>query len=244
MSYAQRVTELAWQSISDRLATSARAAGFDLVQPFGVAHYNGAAPAAERLEDFGQPNALGVLFGNTRQLWPAFTRAYAVEPEISGAPHPLDTYAVSRLSAAVSSATSLRSQLVFSHVTQPRAFPIQRLAEHVGLAALSPSHLAIHPQHGPWLALRAVVVIDVGGPAVAPPPPARPCQTCSAPCMAALERALSVSGKDLSSAVIAAHAAAWIAVRDACPVGPGSRYGENQLLYHYGVARAPALPDP
>lgn len=243
MSYARQVTELAWESICEKLATAARASGFDLVQPFGVAHYNAAATPTERLEDFGQPNALGVLLGNTRQLWPAFTRAYAAEPEISEAAQPLDTYAVSRLSAAVAGATSLRSQLVFSHVTAPRAFPIQRLAERVGLAALSPSHLVIHPLYGPWLALRAVAVIDVEGPRAAPLPPARPCQTCSAPCMPALEHAVSVSGNHLSSAAIAAHAAAWIAVRDACPIGPAARYGENQLRYHYGVARAQALPD-
>lgn len=237
------MTEFAWRSICEKLATAAHAAGFDLAQPFGVAHYNRAATPAERLEDFGRPNALGVLFGNTRQLWPAFTRAYAAEAAVSGAAQPLDTYAVSRLSAAITSATGLRSQLVFSHDTQPRAFPIQRLAERVGLAALAPSHLVIHPLYGPWLALRAVAVFDVEGPAAAPAPPERPCQACSAPCMAALEHAVSVSGQPLSSAAVAAHAAAWIAVRDACPIGRAARYGENQLRYHYGVARSQALPD-
>jgi hypothetical protein len=238
------VSTLAWQPLSARVTAAAAQAGFDLVLTFGVAHYNQAASDSERLEGFGQANALGILFGNTRQLWPVFTSACATDPEISGAAQPLDTYVALRLSRILASATDLRHELTFAHVTQPRAFPLQRLAERIGLAGLSPSHLLVHPQHGPWLALRAVAVIDVGGPTAAPPPPARPCQTCSAPCMAALERALSVSGNDLSSAVIAAHAAAWIAVRDACPVGPGSRYGENQLRYHYGVARAQALPDP
>ena len=237
------MSNLAWQPLSAQIAEAASDAGFDLILPFGVAHYNAGAPEAERLVTLGRANALGILFGNTRRLWPAFTRAYASELAISGAAQPLDTYTVSRLSGALAQATSLRSQLVFSHVTQPRAFPIQRLAERVGLAALSPSHLVIHPQLGPWLALRAVAVIDVEGPETAPTPAARPCQTCSAPCVAALEHAVSLSGNHLSSAAIAAHAAAWIAVRDACPVGTAARYGENQLRYHYGVARAQALPD-
>jgi methylmalonic aciduria homocystinuria type C protein len=244
MSYAGSVSEFAWQSLSANVAAAAAEAGFDLVQPFGVAHYNEGAALAEQLEDFGQPNALGLLFANTRLLWPAFTLAYAEDATVAGAAQPLDTYVVARLNAVIANATGLRRQLVFSHVTQPRAFPMQRLAERVGLAALSPSHLAIHPLHGPWLALRAVAVIDVAGPAAAPAPPERPCQGCSAPCLPALAHALSVSGAPLSSAAVVAQAAAWIAVRDACPVGQSYRYGQNQLAYHYGLARAQALPDP
>lgn len=243
MGYAVQVSNLAWQKLSERIAQAAGEAGFDLVLPFGVAHYNANAPDVERLADFGRPNALGILFGNTRRLWPAFTRAFEQEPEISTAAQPLDTYAVQRLRGILASATQLRQELTFSHVTQPRAFPIQRLAERIGLAALSPSHLLIHPQYGPWLALRAIAVVDLDGPTEPPPLPERPCQNCSAPCVAALEHAVAVSGIPLSSAAVVAHADAWIAVRDACPVGPSARYGPNQLAYHYGTARARALPD-
>ena len=237
------MSNLAWQPLSARVAQAAGNAGFDLVLPFGTAHYNAAAPEVERLADFGRPCALGILFGNTRQLWPAFTRAFDQQPEISTAAQPLDTYVVQRLSRILASATELRHEFTFSHVAQPHAFPIQRLAERIGLAALSPSHLLIHPLHGPWLALRAVVVIDLEGPTAAPPLPERPCQDCSAPCVAALENAVARSGTPLTSAAVVAHADAWIAVRDACPVGRASRYGPNQLAYHYGTARARALPD-
>jgi methylmalonic aciduria homocystinuria type C protein len=237
------VSEPAWQSITACLATAAARAGFDIVHPFNVAHYNPAATATERLDDFGRRDALGVLFGNTRQLWPAFTRAYAADTALQSAAHPLDTYAVTRLTALLAEVTNARAQLVFSHVTQPRAFPIQRLAERVGLAGVSPSHLVIHPLHGPWLALRAVAVIDIAGPLEAPPLPESPCVGCSAPCVPALERALAASGTPLSSASIAAHAHAWIAVRDACPVGRGSRYGDTQVAYHYGPAGSRILPD-
>ncbi len=237
------MSHLAWQPLSAQLAATAAQAGFDLVLPFGLAHYNAAAPEPERLADFGRPNALGILFGNTRQLWPAFTRAFETEPEISTAAEPLDTYVVQRLRGLLDSATQLRHELTFSHVTQPRAFPIQRLAERVGLASLSPSHLLIHPLHGPWLALRAIAVVDMDGPGDPPPLPGTPCKSCSAPCVSALQHALAVSGTPADSAAVAAHAGAWIAVRDACPVGPSARYGPNQLAYHYGTARQRALPD-
>lgn len=237
------MSELAWQSITSTVATAASRDGFDLVHPFNVAHYNAAAPASQRLDDYGRPDALGILIGNTRRLWPAFTRAYAADSTLRSAAQPLDTYAVRRLTAALADASAARAQLVFGHVTQPHAFPIQRLAERVGLAALSPSHLAIHPLHGPWLALRAVAVVDISGPADASQPIASPCQTCSAPCVPALERALAASGTPLSSAAVVAHAHAWIAVRDACPVGRSSRYGDAQVAYHYGIARSGILHD-
>ena len=230
------MSEPAWQSITTRVAAAATLAGFDLVQAFNLEHYNAAAPEGERLDDHVRPDALGILLGNTRQLWPVFTRAYAADAALQSAAQPLDSYVVTRLTAVLAEATDARVQLVFSHVTTPRAFPIQRLAEHVGLAALSPSHLVIHPVHGPWLALRAVVVVDVAGPTNAPPPLERPCAGCPAPCVPALEHALAVSGTPLSSAAVVAHADAWIAVRDACPIGRGSRYGEAQLAYHYGTA--------
>ena len=103
------MTELAWRSICEKLASGARAAGFDLLQPFGVAHYNDAATTAEQLDSLGQRNPLGVLFANTRELWPAFTRAYAADPEVAAAAHPLDAYVVSRLSAVVANATIQRT---------------------------------------------------------------------------------------------------------------------------------------
>jgi hypothetical protein len=30
---------------------------------------------------------------------------------------------------------------------------------------------------------------------------------------------------------------AWVAVRDACPVGRASRYGDEQIRYHYAKDR-------
>jgi methylmalonic aciduria homocystinuria type C protein len=240
------VSEPEWQLISARVAAAAARVGLDLVQPFNVAHYNQGAPTAEQLDDLGRSGpggALGILLGNTRRLWPAFVAACAQDAALANAQQPLDSYVVTCVTALLAEATSARTQLVFAHVMAPTAFPIQRLAARVGLAALSPSHLVIHPQHGPWLGLRAVAVVDVAGPESAPGAVAQPCLACAAPCVPALEHALLVSGEPLSSAAIAQHAAAWIAVRDACPVGRGSRYSEAQLAYHYAPARSRIVPE-
>lgn len=205
-------------------------AGLDIVHPFDL--------AAWKPELLGAPppfaaGKLGILIGNTRRLWPVFTAACRDTPGLAALPHPLDHYVTEQLTRVAAECTRRHAQLILAHVTAPRAFPIQRLAELTGLASLSPSHLAIHPVHGPWFALRAVLSFDVDGPGTPPPAPAHPCASCSAPCVPALERALAVSGSPLSSAAIAEHAREWIAVRDACPLGRASRYDDAQLSYHY-----------
>jgi hypothetical protein len=242
--YTAGVSEAAWQPITTRIAAAAAHVGLDLIQPFNVAHYNAGAPEAERLDALGHPAALGVLIGNTRRLWPAFTAAYAADAALAEAEQPLDTYVVTRLTALLAEATGARTRLVFSHLTTPRAFPIQRLAERVGLAAISPCHLSIHRLHGLWFALRAVAVVDVPGPEAPPAAAERPCLGCPAPCLPALKQALLVSSEQPSPEAVAQHATAWIAVRDACPVGRASRYGEIQLGYHYAPARSRILPEP
>jgi methylmalonic aciduria homocystinuria type C protein len=212
-----------------RIAPAAAHAGFDLVHPFGMA----AASAAASHFDCARENALGVLIGNTARLWPIFTQACRDDRELAARPAPLDAYVTERLTQIAAEATPGAAKLAFAHVTTPQPFPIQRVAEQAGLAALAPCHLVIHPVHGPWVALRALMVFDVDGPDGGLPPLERPCQGCRAPCVTALERALTVSGSPLTSAAIAAHARDWIAVRDACPVGRASRYSDAQLSYHY-----------
>jgi cyanocobalamin reductase (cyanide-eliminating) / alkylcobalamin dealkylase len=226
------VSQAEWQNIVSRIATAATAAGLDIVHPFNLAHCR-SAWVDELPFEVPRPTALGVLFGNTRRLWPIFRRACRERPQLATAAQPLDSYVTEQLTQIVTEATPRIARLVFAHVTEPRPFPIQRLAEQVGLAALSPCHLAIHPLHGPWLALRAVLVVDVDGPDSEPTELARPCRSCSAPCVPALTRALAASGSPLDSASIAEHASDWIAVRDACPVGTASRYDDAQLSYHY-----------
>jgi hypothetical protein len=222
-----------WRDINGRLQQACLEAGLDLLQPFGVGHALAGAPPDEGLQDFGRPNALGVVIGNTAALWPPFTRAYNAAPELQQSANPLDRYVSERVRYAAARATSRAHDIVLSHVTEPRAYPIQRLAQRAGFSALSPCHLAIRSDHGLWFGLRAVVTFDCDGPEEAPPRVEPPCVDCSAPCLAALDHALAVTAKPLSQLSIRAHADAWIDVRRVCPVAQASRYGEAQLRYHY-----------
>jgi methylmalonic aciduria homocystinuria type C protein len=205
----------------------------DLSAAFNVRQYNLQAFGNERLFDFGRSDALGILVGNTRRLWPVFKRALAADQALREDENPLDTYVAATLRELAPRALRRPFQLVFAHATAPKPFPIQRLAEAIDFAALSPCHLTVHAEHGPWLALRAVVLVDVEGPPPSMPPLVSPCRGCSAPCVPALRRALERTPPPLSEEAIAEHAADWIAIRDACPVGHASRYEDEQLAYHY-----------
>jgi hypothetical protein len=153
------------------------------------------------------------------------------------AEHPLDTYVGDCIRRAVAQA-ELPCDIVLSHVIEPRAYPIQRLAQRVGFAAISPCHLAVHAEHGLCFGLRAVVTCDCDGPDTPLPPAPRPCEGCSAPCVPALKQAIAVTPVPLSQLTIREHADAWIKVRRVCPVGEASHYGEAQLRYHYVHDRA------
>jgi methylmalonic aciduria homocystinuria type C protein len=213
----------------DDLRARCETAGLDLFAPFDAATWNERAAKHERLPDVGREHALAVVVGNTRRLWPAFLAAHASRPDLRADANPLDRYVVDELTGAVSR-TGARAAIAWGHLMQPAPVPIQRIAAAAGLAALGPAHLCVHPTFGPWIALRAVVVLD------APPPEAveltrSPCDGCSAPCVPALARA-----------VAAPAWRAWLAVRDACPVGGAHRYGDDQIAYHYTKDRGALTP--
>ncbi len=239
MSYAARVSASEWQELAERFSAGCAEAGLDLSTAFNVRKYNLQAFENERLFDFGRGDALGLLVGNTRKLWPVFKRALQEDAALRADANPLDRYVTERVRELATSALGRTFQVVFAHATFPKPFPIQRLAEAVDFATTSPSHLSIHPEHGPWLALRAVVVVDVEGPPPAPSLLASPCRGCSAPCVPALQRALATCPHPVTEAAVASNAAAWIAIRDACPVGRASRYEDEQLTYHYVKSSLP-----
>ncbi|HEY0194598.1 MAG TPA: hypothetical protein VGC42_25975 [Kofleriaceae bacterium] len=191
-------------------------AGFDIVHGFD------AAQVAPRFALLAGRERHGLLVGNTRALWPAFQAARRDEPD------PLDRYTERTLAAAFPGARIYYGHHRYASEPaplggDPQYLPLGQLAAAVGLGALAPSHLLIHPVHGPWLALRAVVLLDGDPPATAPlaAPPCACCFGADPACTVALARALtSTDWRD------------WLAVRDACQLR-ADRYSDEQLAFHY-----------
>ncbi|MEQ8279756.1 MAG: hypothetical protein RMA76_04420 [Deltaproteobacteria bacterium] len=209
-----------WERATDALASTVAVAGLDLAMPLDVARYNAAVPEPYRVDTFGREHPLGVLLGNTKALWPCFVEALEDEALASNA-DPLDTYVMQRVGDALLD-LPYATEAYFVHEPPPRRVAMQRLADLSGLAPLSETtHLNVHPEYGPWIALRALVVIDVDGPAEAPTR-AEVCVDCASTCGAQVTRAItSGDWRD------------WLAVREACPVGRTHRYSDAQIRYHY-----------
>ncbi|MCA9633982.1 MAG: hypothetical protein KC766_40320 [Myxococcales bacterium] len=194
----------------------------------------------------GTPDTDFVLItGNTRALW---------RPLLDAAPSlpcedPLDTYS-ERIHRAAAERWLPGARLWFAHQLRP-TLPFPRLAAALGLCELGPAELAVHPTYGPWFALRGLLLVPRGNllhrelPATGVSGTARPpsrCAGCSAPCVPAFRAALSASRDEPTQrARVTAHVDAWLAVRDACPVGREYRYDTAQLRFHYGVGVLPRL---
>lgn len=221
-------------AITRRIAHRCLAGGIDLHATCAAADYDAAVPAAYRLPDLGRPRALVIVLGNTRALWPHVRAAV-----VAGEPHPVDRHVAAVVHAAIedglaAQAPRPRHEVRFAPEPPPRRVAMQRLAHVAGLAWLAPSHVCVHPTYGPWIALRAAVVIDVEGPP--PRPPLAPPCDCARGCQPALERALA-AGPPRDQAELRERWRLWLAVRDGCPVGRAHRYDDDQLRYHYAGDR-------
>lgn len=205
-------------------------AGLDLVHAFDAAAYDAVVAdhaSLTPLARFGRAHALAALVGNTRAMWPRFLAAYHSQPDLQASADPLDRFVTEAVTAAAAR-LDVPHISRFAHVQGPELVSMLRLADAAGFATLGPAHLAVHPEHGPWFGLRAVLVFDAPPPAPSPPP--RVCEGCPAPCRGPFAEALERTHGDED---VRRTWRAWVAVRDACPVGGAHRYGPEQLEYHY-----------
>jgi len=225
------------QALAEAIGLGCAAGGLDLWATCSAADYDAVVEPAYRLPSWGRARTLVVVIGNTRALWPHVVAG-------AGRPRPVDDHVEEVVGAAVAAALAgldpvPAHALRFAPDPPPRRVAIQRLAEVAGLAWLSPSHLSVHPTYGPWIGLRAAVVIDVDGPPPRPPPPP-PCR-CQHGCGPAFERALA-AGTPRDAAELRERWRLWLAVRDACPVGRPHRYHDAQIRYHYTGDRSALRP--
>jgi methylmalonic aciduria homocystinuria type C protein len=225
-----------WRTATETVAARLRAAGLDLCAAIAARWYDEAVEPELQL-GAPRPDALVVVVGNTRALWPAFSSALRTEPALADERSPLDTYVARELRAAAS-LLPLPSIVRLSHEPPPRRIAMQRMAEIAGLAPRGPGYLSIHPTFGPWIGLRGAIVLDLPGPDGEARPAVRPTGPWEAACEQAVLDALALSGAVLGHEAIRDSWRAWVAVRDACPIGREHRYCDEQLRYHYTHDRA------
>lgn len=220
------------RELYDRIIRSVAGSGLDLANPFPAALYNRSVPERYRLPTFGRESPCGIVLGNSRAFWPEFLEALRQSKELRESEHPVNTYVtetVGRLLQGLPVACEVR----WAHTSEPSPVAMQRAAMIAGLAHTSPSYLSIHPQHGPWIGLRAVIVLDDDWTLGEPVPAPDPCSPCPKPCMPALDRAVAASRHVPMGKKVSSSWKLWLSVRDACPMGRSSRYSDEQCEYHY-----------
>lgn len=198
--------------------------GVELVASCGIDTYDARAPEGLR-SSVWLPNARGVVVAGSAgpTLWRLFHARMSGRPELWETADPYDAFVAEILGVADQ---ALRDAGVrfrrFEAAFRSRVrVDFVALAQLVGLGRVGPFALVIHPQHGAWWALRGAWIVDAD---VDPPLDAPgPCAGCSAPC---------VGGWQNASGILRATAA----VRDRCVAGPGSRYDDDQIAFHYDRA--------
>lgn len=209
--------------------------GFELCAGFDVRTYNRAVPEEFALPTLERRNPVGVIIGNHRGLWAPFTHAYRERAVLQQSADPLDRYTEDSIHESLR-VLSLNHEVRFGHKTEPSPVAMQQLAQIACLAELTPAHLSVHPIYGPWIALRAAVVLDLDEQVeIAELQGVCDAETNRA-CAAAFEEALRVTDGRGHEAIRDTWEA-WLAVRDACRVGRSYRYSESQIGYHYTHAR-------
>ena len=218
------------ETVSD-LADCLRSYGLDLNAATQVQTYNREVTEPHRLDPRRDTHNLALLIGNSAALWDKFVDHLAANPSWMDRADPLDDYVEHAIGVCLEN-LGIGHGVRFAHRPEPEHISFLTLAHVSGLGYRSAGNLCVHPVYGPWIGLRAVVVMDTPGPpgsSLAPP-----CDHCQAGCQRKLEEALSTFDSVLPDhAELAKNWRLFLAVRDACPIGREHRYGEQQILYHY-----------
>jgi hypothetical protein len=201
--------------------------GINVVASCGAAEYDAGAPAPFR-SDLLLPAARGVVVAASAgpALWRGFQSEVRTRPGLWDLPHPYDTFVAGLLARADAAleAASVRFVRFDAAVEAPVRVSFVALGRLVGLGVPGPFGLLIHPEHGPWWALRGAWIVDADVEARAPF--VSPCADCAAPCVGGWARA---GGIPEASAEVRAR----------CVVGQTSRYDDDQIAYHYSRPKRP-----
>lgn len=232
-------------------ALSARLAphGLNLVGVTPLSRYDEGLAPQHALARFAPGATSAIVIGNGGgALWAAFQAHRRAHPGHDASPDPLDafTYAVIEDAARPLVGRSARLLYPFRFPADPVSF--MRLAACAGLGHPSLTGVLVHPVFGPWIALRAALLVpellDAPGPAAA----FDPCSGCvERACITACPAgAVGPSGWDVPRC--AGHrarsddpCAARCHARFDCVVGREHRYPPDALAHHQAHARTPLL---
>ena len=223
--------------------------GLNLIGTTDVARYDAAVPARCAVGTRVPDARTVVVIGNGgAAFWEAFRRHRGREPLATAPPDPLDAFTRSVVLEAVG-APDLDlggpPRVSFPFEDAPLALSFAHLAECAGLGSRSLLGVLVHPEFGPWMALRAALLLPFALPAPRPADGFDPCPRCvTRPCMTACPAgAIGPRGWDVAGC--AAHRLsgagdgcdAGCHARIACVLAPEHRHPPEALAFHQAAAR-------
>lgn len=220
--------------------------GLNLVGATALRSYDALVPPEFTLARLLPGAESAIVIGNGGSaFWDAFRAFCRSHPEAERCSDPLDAFTATVVEEAV---RPLLGALP-SRVLYPFRFPADpvsfvHLAECAGLGRRSLLGLLVHPTFGPWIALRAAVLVPVVVPAPRPADGFDPCPTCvERACVPACPAgAIGDAGWDIPRC--ASHrlrdddgCAARCHARFDCVIGREHRQSPEELAYHQSRAR-------
>ncbi|KAJ3050631.1 hypothetical protein HK097_008384 [Rhizophlyctis rosea] len=180
---------------------------------------------------------------NSKHLWEPFIKYLLEDPQkrIEESEHPLNDYVKHTLTEVV--AAFPNASLHYPDDKGDRFVHFQPLCHLAGLAFYNTSsYLCIHPQHGPWMAIRSCIIFDIEGPNDTPTYPIlkNPFPTKDADIQAGIAKITEDALKD-NEGIERGYQKRWRELLDVREMAAGflgpeaqnAKYSPDQLHYHY-----------
>jgi hypothetical protein len=214
-------------------------AGLTLTGTLPIAEYDALVPPPWHSARLALGASAALVVGNAgRRLWERFVAS----PERALTRDPLDAYTRRVLAESARLSNPPATIGFYADRRDGVYLPLVALARRAGFGSPGRVGVLIHPVYGPWIGIRAVVLLTENAPFHEPVPYA-PCDGCPAPCERACHGAVvGVSGVDVAACyqVRLTHPACASAcdARSACIVGPEHAYSAEQTAHHSRIRRA------
>jgi hypothetical protein len=225
--------------------------GLNLIGAAEVARYDAIVPPRHAVGSRAPDARTLVVIGNGGgAFWEAFRCAREREALAGRQPATLDAFTRAVVMHAVASPgldLGGPPRVAFPWEDEPLALSFVHLAECAGLGRRSLLGVLVHPEFGPWMALRAALLLPFPVDAPRPADGFDPCPSCvDRPCISACPAgAVGPGGWDVPrcaahrlSATDGDGCDAGCHARIACVLAPEHRYPPEALAFHQASARA------
>lgn len=231
-------------SVLEAVRAAAAPYGLNLVAAIPAARYDRAVKLAARVSPTDPRAASIVVIGNGGgAFWKSFRAHCAANPGWLEREHPLDDFTRELVEGAVAPRVrhhAVRWRATYPFMQDAPGLNFMELARLAGLGGPSVLGVLVHPLYGPWIALRAALLLDVALDSPGPALGFDPCPGCTVrSCMPAcpVGAVTFPGGWDISRCLAhrveaEADCAPQCHARFSCVLGPEHRYPADELAYH------------